>query len=893
MPTITIANTAKPRAANGLADLLLALALADHDARREEALAAVLGFTVKPDSVPEKPQPQLSVASDTPNPEPQPTHPNTKATAFHPYHLVALETVTPQQDGQNQHEDTRSTGMLSAADTAPWDAHLPIPSYTPIVPWSRLWPRLRLAVACHHPAGMDLARLTQCLASGQVVCRLPRRTRLTWPNPLVVVFDFSDRLTAYWDDWHWLRQHLETRLHQQVRCYRLKGVPQNPLQLMVNGRPKPEFSAWPELAAGDSLLLASDLGLVDPAHAWPRQCWQEQLANYQRLGVKVTVLAPVSNRHLQAGLVNLATTVRLSPDSDLRPLARLTDNANPAASNTTAHPAVPTLLAMMSVATRIEPALLRTLRRHLANGGLDAGLEGEAWCHQELDTAATACAIAPWAVQAWRGKFATLPIALQQNTLDCLRVAHARLPQAIHHEETLLWQALADAHITADEHANSQRARGFFEKLANTLAQADAPSTPAVLALQVQLADRHVHWVASTLSTESYVYALSNAIAQLEPKRLAIGLPTALDPLAWLTALPPVSEQTLSLLQLPLASPALAISESLSGNGISPIASLTLDRPAVLWAWQNANPALAYTPWYWQNNDSHLPLPALLSDPTPSPTLVLHTRHQRLQLQRYQPSAWVEVWGQDRYGLYADLKLQGITQRFRWIPPGVFMMGSPESEPQRYDVESQHEVTLRQGFWLADTASTQALWLAVMGENPSEFKDDLNNPVDSVNWNDCQQFIKQLNGIIPDLAARLPTEAEWEYACRAGTTTPFSFGENITPEQVNYDGNKGKYRQKTVAVKSLPANAWGLYEMHGNVWEWCEDWFGGYPKVSVWDPTGPTAGAARVLRGGSWLGRAEGTRSAYRDSRGPGSRYNFFGFRLALGRSGASSQPSR
>ncbi|NOS88346.1 MAG: formylglycine-generating enzyme family protein [Methylococcaceae bacterium] len=259
--------------------------------------------------------------------------------------------------------------------------------------------------------------------------------------------------------------------------------------------------------------------------------------------------------------------------------------------------------------------------------------------------------------------------------------------------------------------------------------------------------------------------------------------------------------------------------------------------------------------------------------------------------------SWAEVLDQDGYGLYADLKLQGITQRFRWIPPGVFMMGSPESEPGRSSYETQHEVTFRQGYWFADTACSQALWLAVMGENPSTFNEDLNNPVETVNWDDCQQFIKHLNGIIPDLAARLPTEAEWEYACRAGTTTPFSFGDNITTEQVNYNGNypynngkKGEYRQKTVAVKSLSANPWGLYEMHGNVLEWCADWFGDYPTTAVENPTGPTADTAGVVRGGSWDDGGGGVRSADRSRGTPDYRYDDLGFRLALGHSGAASQ---
>jgi sulfatase modifying factor 1 len=198
-------------------------------------------------------------------------------------------------------------------------------------------------------------------------------------------------------------------------------------------------------------------------------------------------------------------------------------------------------------------------------------------------------------------------------------------------------------------------------------------------------------------------------------------------------------------------------------------------------------------------------------------------------------------------------------------------MGSPPDEPERYEDEVQHEVTLSRGFWLADTACTQAFWQAVTGSNPSGFKDDPRNPVEQVSWDDVQAFIAELERRLPGLPVRLPTEAEWEYACRAGTTTPFSFGENITPELVNYDGNypyaggeKGLYRQKTVPVASLPANPWGLYEMHGNVWEWCADWYGDYPTEPQVDPQGPQTGDDRVLRGGSWSYIGGYVRSAYR-----------------------------
>ncbi|MDS4040297.1 MAG: formylglycine-generating enzyme family protein [Candidatus Competibacter sp.] len=250
------------------------------------------------------------------------------------------------------------------------------------------------------------------------------------------------------------------------------------------------------------------------------------------------------------------------------------------------------------------------------------------------------------------------------------------------------------------------------------------------------------------------------------------------------------------------------------------------------------------------------------------------------------PAPWASDWGEDPYGLWQSLTYRGVRQAFRWLPPGRFLMGSPENEHARYDDELQHEVILTRGFWLAETTCTQALWQAVMGMNSSSFEGD-RRPVETVSWNEVQDFIEQLNGAVPELAARLPTEAEWEYACRAGTTTPFSFGEDITPEQVNYQGNypyrgsmKGQYRGKTVEVASLPVNPWGLYEMHGNVWEWCQDW---YAKDSVVDPTGPATGEGRVLRGGSWINVGRRVRSAYRNHGEPGNRDALIGFRLALG----------
>lgn len=218
-----------------------------------------------------------------------------------------------------------------------------------------------------------------------------------------------------------------------------------------------------------------------------------------------------------------------------------------------------------------------------------------------------------------------------------------------------------------------------------------------------------------------------------------------------------------------------------------------------------------------------------------------------------------------------------------FLRPGTFMMGSPETEPDRSADEVEHPVTLTRPFALAQTPCTQEQWEAVMGINPSNFRGP-DRPVEQVSWDGAVEFCRQLTarqrreGILPEgWRWRLPTEAEWEYAARAGTTGA-RHGE--LEAIAWHHGNSGNL---THPVKRKAANAWGLHDMMGNVWEWCADWYGDYPTGSVTDPVGPTSGSFRVYRGGSWNLGAKRARSASRYGIGPGYRYYFVGFRPALG----------
>ncbi|MEE8383301.1 MAG: SUMF1/EgtB/PvdO family nonheme iron enzyme [Thermodesulfobacteriota bacterium] len=230
-----------------------------------------------------------------------------------------------------------------------------------------------------------------------------------------------------------------------------------------------------------------------------------------------------------------------------------------------------------------------------------------------------------------------------------------------------------------------------------------------------------------------------------------------------------------------------------------------------------------------------------------------------------------------------------LGMEFVYIPPGTFMMGSaisPSAVEKRYggkaiwykDEHPQHRVALTNGFYMQATEVTQGQWKAVMGSNPSRFKgNDL--PVERVSWVNAQEFIRKLNQREGGDKYRLPTEAEWEYACRAGSTAPFYFGSDKSRlgEYAWYWNNSG---QKTHATAQKKPNAWGLYDMQGNVYEWCQDWYGDYPSGSVTDHKGPSGGSNRVKRGGSWLNLPGLVRSANRFGYDPALRPVSLGFRL-------------
>lgn len=231
------------------------------------------------------------------------------------------------------------------------------------------------------------------------------------------------------------------------------------------------------------------------------------------------------------------------------------------------------------------------------------------------------------------------------------------------------------------------------------------------------------------------------------------------------------------------------------------------------------------------------------------------------------------LWGAEEPARRMSVDLgEGVRLDLVWIAPGRYVRGSPAREAGRREDETAHGVVLSRGFWMSVCEVTQAQWTRVMGANPSFFEGS-NRPVESVSWEEVQRFLE----IISERAGgcfRLPTEAEWEYACRAGTTSETA--GDLAAMAWYAATSEGSTRP----VGEKQPNAWGLHDMHGNVAEWCQDWYGPYPRGTVHDPPGPASGLRRVVRGGSWLSEPRHCRSAARQAELPDTRSSTIGFRV-------------
>ena len=261
---------------------------------------------------------------------------------------------------------------------------------------------------------------------------------------------------------------------------------------------------------------------------------------------------------------------------------------------------------------------------------------------------------------------------------------------------------------------------------------------------------------------------------------------------------------------------------------------------------------------------------ALVAPVIPAQEPFTQTPTPAIAAPSFPKPGWAVRQGEDGMGRWADLEVGEVAQRMRWCPPGRFVMGSPAGETERRDDERPVSVSLTRGFWMADSELGQAMWERVMGANPSRAKSpDL--PVETVSWHDCQQFLQHLGARLDGTVVRLPTEAEWEYACRAGVAA----GTAADGWFVGDAGNRTQPRRMRTP------NNWGFHDLGGNVMEWCQDLYGPYPTVTTSDPVG-WSGVHRVVRGGAWSTSASEGRAAARSHYLPVTKFAFLGFRMVV-----------
>ncbi len=720
--------------------------------------------------------------------------------------------------------------------------------HAPLVGRTRLWPALQRALASPRRGPLDVPALVRELAQARSPQRMPRRVLRRWGGELHVVVDLAHRLVPYDADYRALLDEVRRRHGRGgLRLWLVDDSPFSARAVDAAGRvSSPAGGAMPLPPPATRVLILGDLGLLAAERA-RGEAWQHFTRRLAAHGARPIAWLPMSPAlvpaealrdralHCLAGArglhalrprqasargVPLATATAWPPGGD-DPAAASPSGVAPAAAR---HPLLPALLSRLACCQRVEPGLLRALRRLDAEAAAEPGLEALVWSYAPVVAAGSRfCEIAP----AWRGDYAAafsrLGAAEQQDILRRVLEAHAWRGRATESAEILLWHAHARPEAAADAAfvARLGEARDWFARF--SAASGTVPGDAAGYA--DELFHRHggdTAWLAANSPLLAPIWALTGADdipLGLQPADVAAALGrrgVGASPGAWR-----LQQQDDRFVLLP------------AGDAPPPGRWPTLNFAGGVFC--RLRFAAGGCQRWLEPRAAPLTLP--IAHAAKLHQIILLSGRRRYALARQTRPSWARELARDAHGLYLDVDFSGVVQRFRWIEPGDFWMGSPPDEPgdfwmgsppdepERYDDEGpRHRVRLSTGFWLADTACTQALWLTVMrGKNPSWFQDDLRNPVEHVSWDDVQGFLQRVTARLPGVAAELPSEAEWEYACRAGSETPFHFGATIGPQQANYKGNfaydgggKGEDRQKTVAVKSFPPNAWGLYEMHDN-----------------------------------------------------------------------------
>jgi formylglycine-generating enzyme required for sulfatase activity len=772
----------------------------------------------------------------------------------------------------------------------------PLPGPQPLLPRAQLGAVIRQLLGDSRRSGpLHEEALARRVADCLPLQPLPRLKRWHWPRQVQVVFDRAARLAPLLTDQRWLLREITERLGKStVR-----------LAVVTPGGdvtwPGPGQGRYRLPMAGGTALVLGDLG-GDCGMDLAEERWQVFGRQLRRQRVRAAALTPCPPSRLPDRTRSLWPT---------RYWDRRNPPKRPRSPEEREHRAR-RLLALLAGAVRIEPGVLRAARLLLPASGADVETELDAWSHDGLVASRSmgVLTVNPDTRPELRQSAEDLPSVLCQQAEHALVQWHTTFGPAVLAEELV------------EAYSAGLRANAGMDLLGLGRLLLERGPEPGGTPLGAWL--RRWEWRCSPEDWQNPVRSLLWGCQHRERdgSDFDADLPEGLarKDIAWL-----LGQGTPNLQAVPIQrGSGLSVVDSLqladrpSGEGAPLSRGLACLRPEATLRITGVDGATTYRTLELGSSES-VPLPnkgrvALETDwatvrweAVPPPAWAVGCRRSPAGLLVRAPMPVVEfadipwpegtmAWGHDPFGVWLDLPLaESVLMRLRWIPPGRFHMGSPADEKGRHGDERRHGVTIRRGFWLGETPCTQLQWEAVMGSNPSEHREAA-CPVETIGWGDCRAFCKTLASRMPTLDLRLPTEAEWEYACRAGSTSAFNDGSPCTEVTRRdpaldrlgwFDKNSGN---ETHRVGQKAPNTWGLHDMHGNVGEWCQDCAGlqGSKIVTdtyvdgVVDPL-CAIGTWRVMRGGGCLGNAGLCRSACRGWDGPGSRNGGLGFRLAAG----------
>lgn len=771
------------------------------------------------------------------------------------------------------------------------------PALRPLASWRELQSRLRASLgASLRTTELDTDAILRAVVGSHLPDPLPVLRRRRWGARLRVVVDRSQRLTPFWADQDLVLHALETL----VPAAHLEVALTKDADPLTDGL----MAAQPggdggRLAPGTVVLVLGDLGVLDLGDPALAQRWLELGRRLALAGCRAVVL--------------MSGPLAYSPAAVRQHWRVLPWERNPAA-ETPSHAArkarAERLLRLCAPAVRLEPELLRAVRRMLPPGEADAGTEADAWQSGALSgRSPLGASFHPQAAVRLRAEFEAEAQTAAERKDGPAQELLARVLKTIRnwrHGGGIGFEVWAEEVVNLGPAARALLPdRSDVRQALDLFTLLDA--APNASGIDPRLLESWLRRVAGRASESAKGHlvvdrALRNATrtspGQYQPS--AQRAPRELD-----TDDP---ERAVVLLQAG-ESLCIANDDRQAHARASPLARLTTANGLLRLSPGLASPLRIEPGW-----------PTLTRSLPMDDELEIESDHEVLHFARMTRPDWASAIGRDQYGLFAEFELLdgGAIQRLRWIPPGRFWMGSPVDEEGRWKDEGpRHQVVLAEGYWLFDTPCTQAIWVAVMGENPSDFRSPT-RPVEQVSFEDVQVFLNRVNRLVPGLELDLPSEAQWEYACRAGTDTAtyagplWILGEHSAPALdaiAWYDGNirlgfesdneldsrGSQQRFGTQPVGLKRPNAWGLHDMLGNVWEWCSDhWHKSYEGApadgAAWLDDAAGAATLRVVRSGSSTDPAPLMRSAYRYRNDPAFSSSALGFRCARvqGASGAS-----